>query len=189
MKVVWVLLAGIVAANATAGELPSDRKNIVDLMRKVNSWQMAHPRMGAMNRDWERATWYTGVMAAWKSTGEGEFFDQALAWGKLHGWQVGDERNGANKLFCVETWLELYFAGKDKAMIAPVLAWIDAKSPTSPFGDPKWYEQPMAKAMHTYVDSLYGAPRARHAGQSHRRPAISGSDALVLRQPHGGTAR
>ena len=86
--------------------VPSDsvlsRRQILGLMRKVNTWQLAHPIKVAADHLWERATWYTGVMDAWKCTGDRQFIDQALEWGRTYQWQVGTEpgtADAANKLF------------------------------------------------------------------------------------------
>ena len=122
-------------------------------MLKVNDWQKAHPVMGPNDRNWERATWYTGVVAAWKATGDRRLFDQAEAWGRQHAWQVGTESDGANRLFCSQTWLEVYFAKKDRAMIEPTVRWLDTKAPNSPAGATRWY----LENARSYVDSLYGA--------------------------------
>ena len=37
---------------------------ITTLMWKVNDYQTAHPVMKALDRNWVRGTWFTGVMAA-----------------------------------------------------------------------------------------------------------------------------
>jgi len=115
--------------------IPS-KQAILTLMLKVNSWQLAHPVMKPGDRNWERGTWYTGVMEGWKATKDRTFLDQALAWGREGEWRVGTEPNGANRLFCVETWTELYFVKKDHAMIEPKSTWIRSMarphSPCSP---------------------------------------------------------
>jgi unsaturated rhamnogalacturonyl hydrolase len=135
----------------------TSRKEILAVMHKVNDWQRAHPFTppadAPSDRDWVRATWYTGVMAAWKSTGDSKFLDQALAWGKQNQWQVGTEPEGGNRLFCVQTWLEAYFALKDPAMIEPSIRWLDTPAPHSPAGAKRWY----LGGDPTYVDCLYGA--------------------------------
>ncbi len=142
--------------HAAPDRLPSQRE-ILAIMHKVNDWQSANPVMPAGNRNWERATWYTGVMSAWKETQDRRFLNQALDWGRQHKWQVGTEPGGANRLFCVETWLELYFVTKDRAMIDPVIQWLDTPEPNSPAGAKRWYLEAWGE-NHTYVDSLYGAP-------------------------------
>ena len=138
-------------------EIPS-KQEILDLMRKVNSWQLAHPVMKPGDRNWERGTWYTGVMAGWKATKDRAFFDQALAWGQESDWQVGTEPTGANRLFCVETWAELYFDKHDRAMIDPAIKWLATPDPLTPAGARQWYLDNYNKPHNAvYVDSLYGA--------------------------------
>ena len=75
--------AAAVAAprKATTDSALPQKQEILTLLRRANSWQMAHPVMKPDDRNWERATWYTGVMAAWKATQDPLFLDQALAVG------------------------------------------------------------------------------------------------------------
>src|SRR5262249_42016394 len=131
------------------------RQDTFSLMQKVNAWQVANPVMKPDDRNWERGTWYTGVMAAWRATRDRAYYQQALDWGRLHNWQVGTERyNGANRLFCVQTWLELYFKEKNRAMIHPAIEWLATNAPNSPGGSKRWYIDNRNLA---YVDSIYGA--------------------------------
>ncbi len=139
------------ACAAGGNTLPS-RAEVLALMHKVDDWQTAHPVMKPGDRNWERGTWYTGVMGAWKTTGDAGFLNQALDWGKENEWQVGTEKLGANRLFCSETWTELYLAKHDPQMIAPTEKWLATEAPNSPAGAARWYldnDRP-------YVDSLYG---------------------------------
>lgn len=126
---------------------------ILPLMHRVNEWQVANPTMKPSSRNWERGTWYTGVMAAYRTTGDERILQQALDWGTLHRWQVGTEKAGANRLFCVETWAELYFVRKDKVMIAPAVEWLNTAASNSPAGAKVWY----LEGGRRYADSLYGA--------------------------------
>jgi rhamnogalacturonyl hydrolase YesR len=152
LMVVGRVLATSPAISPMGKGLPS-RAEILAAMNKVNDWQSAHPVMKPNDRNWERGTWYTGVMAAYKATGEKKFLEQALAWGSQHAWQVGTEKCGGNRLFCVQTWLETYFVQKDRAMIAPALQWLETQAPNSPAGARRWY----LEGDHSYADSLYGA--------------------------------
>jgi len=127
-------------------------------MHRADAYQVAHPVMKPDDRNWERGTWYTGVMEAWKATHDEAFLNQALDWGKLNQWQVGTERLGANRLFCSETWLELYLAKHSPAlaqpeMIAPTELALSTPAPNSPAGAKRWY----LDGGKPYVDSLYGA--------------------------------
>jgi rhamnogalacturonyl hydrolase YesR len=96
-------------------------------------------------------------MAGWKETQSRKFSEQALDWGRRHQWQVGTAPGGANKLFCVETWVELYFAKKDPAMIEPTVRWLNTRKPNSPAGARRWYLEAWGW-NHAYADSLFGAP-------------------------------
>jgi rhamnogalacturonyl hydrolase YesR len=157
-----VVLAAAPRESTQAPSLPK-KQEILSLMRKVNAWQLAHPVMGPEDRNWQRATWYTGVMAAWKSTRDPAFLEQALAWGRHHQWQMGTELNGANRLFCTETWAELYLAKRDAAMIEPAIKWFATPDPLSPAGARQWYLDNAVDSHNqvhgfVYVDSLYAAP-------------------------------
>lgn len=146
------ILGGLALALAAAAAPRQSRQLILDLMHKVNDYQASHPVMKPEYRDWERGTWYTGIMEAWKATGDSKFYQQGLEWGRQHQWRVGQEPCGANRLFCVQTWLELYFDRKDKSMIEPAVAWLNTSAPNSPAGAARWY----LEGDHSYVDSLYG---------------------------------
>lgn len=157
-RVVHAAAAVAAPQGATAAPALPKKQEIRTLLERANSWQVAHPVMKPDDRNWERGTWYTGVMAAWKSTREPAFLNQALEWGRLHEWQMGTEPNGANRLFCVETWTELYFVKKDRAMIEPALKWLATPDPLSPAGSKQWYVDHYDKNRNqVYVDSLYGA--------------------------------
>lgn len=147
---------------ATTDPALPKKQEILTLLQRANSWQIAHPVMKPDDRNWERATWYTGVMAVWKATKDRLFLDQALEWGRQHEWQVGTEPAGANRLFCVETWTELYFVKKDRTMIEPAIKWLATPGPISPAGSKQWYLDPYGDSHNkvhgfVYVDSLYGA--------------------------------
>lgn len=142
------------AADSVA--LPS-KKELAAAMVRVNDYQKAHPVMKPNNRDWQRATWYTGVMAAWKATHDRRYLDQALAWGRQHRWTPGIEPNGPNRLFCLQTWAELYMEKKDRAMIQPAIDWLASSDRRSPGGAKRWYVE-QYDSPRLYCDSLYSAP-------------------------------
>ncbi len=129
------------------------RAQILALMQRADNYQSAHPVMPPGDHNWERGTWYTGVMEAWKATHEKAFLDQALDWGRQNHWQVGTEKPGANRLFCAETWIELSLIERDPAMAQPTIDWLKTDAPNSPGGARRWY----LDSGRPYVDSLYGA--------------------------------
>jgi rhamnogalacturonyl hydrolase YesR len=143
-------MAAVVAEGA---DLPA-KQELAAAIARVNEYQKAHPVMKPDDRNWERATWYTGVVAAWKATRDERYLKQAMEWGAQHKWMTGTEPNGANRLFCSQTWIEVYFEKKDKSMIQPTIDWLAAPDPYSPAGQKRWYLEAKTRS---YVDSLYGA--------------------------------
>ena len=74
---ITLIIALLLAQRATLHAAdPFDRATIVGLMRQANDWQTAHPRMKPDDRNWERGTWFTGIMAAYKATGDEEYLTQ-----------------------------------------------------------------------------------------------------------------
>ena len=90
-------------------------------MRKVRDYQLKNP-WKETDRNWIRATYYTGVMALYRVTGDKEILDQAIRWCEKHNWAEGDERERANKKTCGQTYLELYFLDPVPERIAAIRA-------------------------------------------------------------------
>jgi rhamnogalacturonyl hydrolase YesR len=129
--------------------------SIAAMMRKVNEHTLANPYQET-DRDWIRATYYTGVTGAWRATGDPAYLEQARAWGGKHQWQVGGETSGYNKLFCAMTWAELSLIDKDPAKIRPTAEWIASDAPNSPALGKIWYGHgPAPYDSPLYADSLY----------------------------------
>ncbi|MCU0777600.1 MAG: glycoside hydrolase family 88 protein, partial [Akkermansiaceae bacterium] len=122
----------LAAGSAFPARQPAPAQDIPSLMQRVHAWQVANPRMKADDRNWERGTWYAGVTAAYRATGDDTYLQQALDRGNLHQWQVGTEGSGANKLFCAMTWIECYLLKKDPAMLKPTMDWLATDAPNSP---------------------------------------------------------
>lgn len=143
---------GGTAANSTNVFSP---EAITALLWKVNEYQIAHPVVKGTNRNWVRATWYTGVMAAGEATGDNRYIDQALRWSEENGWKQGIEPQGPNIITCSQTYLELYFLKTNRAFIEPTIRWLDSGRSNTPSGGRDWHLEHGLK----YSDALYvGAP-------------------------------
>jgi rhamnogalacturonyl hydrolase YesR len=92
-------------------------------------------------------------MAAYRATKEEHYLQQALDWGRQHQWQVGTEKAGANRLFCVETWAELSLLMQEPKMIEPTIHWLNTTNGNSPAGAKVWYLEGGLR----YADSLFGS--------------------------------
>ena len=152
-----ITLCLLTAAGFASPHAPA--QDIRSLMQRVNDWQVAHPRMQPNDRNWERGTWYAGVTAAQRATGDEKFLRQALDWGTLHQWQVGTEGSGANKLFCAMTWVECCLLKWDPWMLQPTLDWLATDAPNSPGGAKVWFgHAPAPFDGPLYSDSLFAMP-------------------------------
>ena len=136
--------------------VPFSPEAIAEVMRKTNDYQMHHPVMKGANRNWERGTWFTGVMAAYQATGEEAYRGQARRFGEEHQWQPGTEKPGGNVLTCTQTYLELYQLESNRAMIEPTIQWLNSPRPNTPAGGAIWY----FGGGRRYADSLYVGPPA-----------------------------
>jgi unsaturated rhamnogalacturonyl hydrolase len=151
---------------APASEAPWSPSEIAAVMEKVNDWQTSHPYMKPEDRNWVRATWFTGIMAAGLATGDGRYIKQGFDWGEQHRWQVGTERAGANVLTCTQTYLQLHFVRKDRTLIEPTIRWLASDRPNtpggaipvSPGGARVWYFAALHRVR--YSDSLFVAAPA-----------------------------
>lgn len=124
---------------------------IIQIMHKVNDYQQIHTGW-TDDRNWERATYYTGVMAFYNSCKDEKILDQAIEWSSSHNWKVGNELMfPANRFTCVQTYLEIFFQTKDTSQIQKSKIYMDAEiQQTEPAYLRGWY----------YIDALYVGPPA-----------------------------
>ena len=125
-------------------------EQITAIMHKANNYQVAHPWRPS-DRNWIRATWYTGVMAFYETTGDPKLLAQATAWAKKHKWAVGTEPHPANRLTCVQTYLQICALTGDKSAIEPAKKYMDSRLTLT---------EPAYKRGWGYIDTLYVGPPA-----------------------------
>jgi unsaturated rhamnogalacturonyl hydrolase len=93
-------------------------------------------------------------MAAYQSTRDQAYLDQATRWGTERHWGPGIATEGPNVLTCPQVYLEIYFANANRSCIEPTIEWLDSGRKNTPSGAKYWYFSELR-----YVDSLYvGAP-------------------------------
>ena len=154
------LLALLIFVQAVQAQDPAQtfgKPEITAIMQKVNRFQQEHP-WRETDRNWIRATYYTGVMGAYHATKDPAYLEQARKWGEKHQWKVGTEKSGYNQLFCAMTWAELHLLDSDPKKIQPTIDWLNTDAPTSPGGPKDWYGHAGPWDNLLYADSLYGAP-------------------------------
>ena len=136
------------------------RKNILEIMHRVNDYAFSHPWTEEDDFNWIRGTYYAGVMAFARATGEEKPLDQAMEWGRKHDWMLPplpkpeSSASGANILTCGQTWLECYFFERDSAMYIEIEKTVNSQHPKTFSGSAVWYEEGDMR----YVDALFVAP-------------------------------
>lgn len=155
--VVVIVMPCFVNLSLAAG--PFSETGILEVMQRVNRYTQTNPYRET-DRNWVRATWYSGIMEAYHATGDPEYLKQALQWAHKHQWQIGTERSGFNRLFCAMTWTELYLLDPAPMKIAPTINGLNADLPYAPVVGKVWYgHAPHSNdARYVYADSLYAAP-------------------------------
>ena len=119
-------------------------------MSRVFRWQVSNPvGINIQNQNlWARAAFYAGVMAAYRATGDIEYFRKALAWGESRGWKLGDRPRHADDQAPGQTFLELYLLKKDPVMIAHAKSTLDEMVSSPRPGREDWW----------WCDALFMAP-------------------------------
>jgi unsaturated rhamnogalacturonyl hydrolase len=156
-KVVVFLIVGVCIALSAIGQDDIFSIHFIqEIAGKVNKYQLDHP-WREKDDNWIRGTYYTGVMAVYRATGDKKYLNQCNAWGEELGWQVpilkpGQKRSGLNLLTCGQTWLESYMAVEKKYKIRPVLDYLQNPAYKNPVSEPlEWYFE----GGRCYVDGLF----------------------------------
>lgn len=102
-----------------AAMLMPDKNATIALMRKTAEAQLKNSFKGSSgdandaDRSWYRGSFFTGIMSAWRATGDDWYLAQAEALaGKTNCEPGPNAMNDANDLNISQTYLELYEAGK-----------------------------------------------------------------------------
>ena len=153
------------AQEAGSGRVEHNLPSVVEIetvLRRTNAYQLANPYRSRhtgeivhYDRNWIRATYYTGVTALYLVTRASDIRRQIIDWAEKHEWQAGDETySPANRLTCGQTYLELYFLKPREEMIEKVIEWVNSGLPGSPSSPEIWY----LEGGRMWCDSLYTAP-------------------------------
>lgn len=155
---ILIMLAGALtmgsAGQAVAADLKTgqarEAEEVIRLMMQVRDYQLAHPYKPS-DRNWIRATYYTGLMGLYHATKDPKVLAQATQWAEKHEWREGTEKSPANKKTCAQTYLELYFIKPEEKRIAAIREYVDQRMETIADG-----ESPLKGWF--YVDTLYVGP-------------------------------
>jgi unsaturated rhamnogalacturonyl hydrolase len=128
------------------------RPAIMSLMRRACDYQFAEQAKTRHNNGWIRATFYTGVLATYRTTyKDPKYKDAAIKWGNDSHWalSVKDPRHADNQA-CIQVYSELYEMSKNPDWIAGARTAIDNQIATPKTGREQWW----------WCDALFMAPPA-----------------------------
>lgn len=97
---------------------------IKDAARKAALWQIAHPNHPA--NDWTNGAFYAGVFAAWEMTRDPALLDAMIQMGDQIEWKPGKRLDHADDIAISQTFIDLYRVKKDRRMVQPTVAQIEA---------------------------------------------------------------
>lgn len=146
----------LLLSQSQSGDLNNDyfaQKTILSSMIRVADYQIENPsRHSSKNRDflngWVPSSFYTGIMALYRASGDDKYLNNAIAWGKENNWSPGPRLRHADDLCCGQTYLELYQIKKDDEMLNPIKERIDSLINSPRSGRTDWW----------WCDALYMAP-------------------------------
>jgi len=126
--------------------------SIPGLAMRVYAYQVANPVVAPpiADNDWERGTFYTGVMALYRATKDPSLLERAEHWAETNGWQPGPGIAPANSLTCAQTYLDIHAIRREARMIEATRRFVDGRIREERRGREEWF----------YSDALYVAPPA-----------------------------
>jgi rhamnogalacturonyl hydrolase YesR len=92
-----------------------NKRYIKETMLRVTKWQLKHPKHRP--NDWTNGAFYTGVVAAYQTTGSQAILDSLMALGKRTNWQPGPGFDYADDIAISQTYIDLYRIKNDPQMI------------------------------------------------------------------------
>jgi rhamnogalacturonyl hydrolase YesR len=147
----------LAAADVQARELKSapepDAAATLAAMRKVCDWQLARLRDGEDwkgSTGWIRGAFLTGLMAAWRATGDAGDYRAAVGLAAANEWKLGERLRHADDHCVGQTYAELYEASQEPLRIAALRARFDRLMANPKPGRVDWW----------WCDALFMAPPA-----------------------------
>ncbi|WP_410786413.1 glycoside hydrolase family 88 protein [Kribbella sp. C-35] len=91
-----------------AGTLPSRAAIFATVRRVADQWIGSHADPG--DNGWARATFFSGLMAAYRLTGETRYLNYTRTWAEKHAYGIpgGVTTRHADNHNCIQTYLDLY---------------------------------------------------------------------------------
>lgn len=146
------LILALLLCNAAVAR---DTADTTAVMRRVFEWQVAHSWSSQHditkshgNRGWVQGAFLTGVMEAYRATGDAAYLAYAQRRSEANSWQPGPRPVHADDHIVGQTYLELHALEPADHKIGPIKATLDALVEKPSTGRELWW----------WCDALYMAP-------------------------------
>ncbi|MDP4209128.1 MAG: DUF4886 domain-containing protein [Bacteroidota bacterium] len=110
------------------------------IMASVFKWQVQHPiAINEFKEQWARSVFYSGIMYAYRATGDTSYLNQTQRWGEVSGWKRGPKFRHADDLACGQAYLDAYAVVKDPKMLNGIKSAIDTLIANPKPGRKDWW--------------------------------------------------
>jgi rhamnogalacturonyl hydrolase YesR len=130
---------------------------VLDAMRRVADWQLAHPS-AYETTDWTQGAGAAGIMALAGISADEKYRRAMVALGEENHWQLGPDMYVADDHCIGQTYAELYLLYRNPKMIAPLRARFDAILARPATAASLDATAPNNWELWSWADSLFMAP-------------------------------
>ncbi len=134
------------------------------VMKAVAQYRLRRIKdIGGGTRTWQHCTFFTGMMAAYESTGAPAYLQSVLRWGEANDWTLGSRKRHADDQCVGQAYLDVYRLSGAERHLQDTEESFDRVLAAPKTGREEWY---------WVRRSLHGPPCSRPFSGDHRRPKV-----------------
>ena len=160
-KHIYTILFLVLSYPLVAQPLNTLEKQVIELIDKVIGWQSQqtdHVEKFTLT-NWQFATYYIGMMKAYKTTGNKSYQEFLIKISENHHWETSPDMYHADKIAISQVYLDLYQQIGDVAIIKNTKWILDAHLfRNKPNPDVRYNNNPYKHEWWSWCDALFMAP-------------------------------
>ena len=157
----YIFILFLLDFSLTAQSQNQSIDKVVDLIDNVINWQnqqTEHIEKYTLT-NWQFATYYIGMMKAFKTTGNKDYQDYLYQLGEDHSWETLPDMYHADKIAIGQIYLDLYQQKGEEDMVKNIKWVLDANLlRNKPQPDVRYKDNPYRHEWWTWCDALFMAP-------------------------------
>lgn len=157
----YVFVLVLLDFSLTAQSQKQSIDEVVDLIDNVINWQnqqTEHIEKYTLT-NWQFATYYIGMMKAFKTTDNKDYQDYLYQLGEEHSWETLPDMYHADKIAIGQIYLDLYQQKGEEDMVKNIKWALDANLlRNKPQPDVRYKDNPYRHEWWTWCDALFMAP-------------------------------